>query len=139
MSMPHNFSEDANPFPEPPRKSSNTATILVAITIIGGTMMLICGGIIFGLVMTVRETRQDIQVTVDGGNWDTVSEASSFEEYSDLVSEGRYSEAIESIDSSLEFSPNNAFLLNNKAWLLATCPDETVRDGELAVELATKA
>jgi hypothetical protein len=29
--------------------------------------------------------------------------------------------------------------LNALAWLLATCPDDTVRDGKQAVELATRA
>ena len=36
------------------------------------------------------------------------------------------------------FDPENVAVLNELAWLLSTCPDAKVRDGEKAVELATK-
>jgi Flp pilus assembly protein TadD len=39
----------------------------------------------------------------------------------------------------LEAEPKESGLLNNYAWVLATSPDDNVRDGKLAVELATKA
>lgn len=139
MSMSHNFTDDPNSFPGPPTNSSNTTMILVAIAIVCGTLMLICGGVIFGVVTTVRQAQQDFQVVMDDAQWQAYPDQSTFQEYSGFVAEGRYSEAIESVDSGLELDPDNAFLHNNKAWLLATCPDDAVRDGELAVEHATQA
>ena len=58
-----------------------------------------------------------------------------------------YKEALSLIDQLLEMFPETAKgkpprdsgLLNNYAWLLSTSPEEDVRDGELAVELATEA
>jgi tetratricopeptide (TPR) repeat protein len=137
MSMPHNFTDDPNSFPGPPTKSNNTAAILVAIAIVCGMLMLICGGVIFGVVTTVRQAQQEF--VMDDTQWDAFSNQSEFQDYADFTAEGRYSEAIARLDSALTSNPDNAFLHNNKAWLLATCPDDTVRDGTLAVEHATKA
>lgn len=139
MSMPHNFTDDPNSFPGPPTKSSNTTVILVAIAVICGTLMLICGGVIFGVVMSVRQAQQDFEITMGDEQWNSSGNPSAFQEHSGLVAEGRYAEAIESVDEGLNVDPDNAFLHNNKAWLLATCPDDAVRDGKLAVEHATKA
>jgi tetratricopeptide (TPR) repeat protein len=139
MSMPHNFADDPNSFPGPPTNSSNTTAILVAIAIVCGTLMLICGGVIFGIVTTVRQAQQDFEITMSDQPWQGNNDPTAFREYSGFIASGRYSEAIESVDSALESDPDNAFLHNNKAWILATCPDDTVRNGELAVEHATKA
>jgi tetratricopeptide (TPR) repeat protein len=139
MSMPHHFTDDPNSFPGPPTKSSNTTVILVAIAIICGTLMLICGGVIFGVVTSVRQAQQDFEITMGDEQWNSPVNRSAFQEYSGFVAEGRYAEAIESVDEGLNSDPDNAFLHNNKAWLLATCPDDAVRDGELAVEHAIKA
>ncbi|MDA1049181.1 MAG: hypothetical protein O3C40_01705 [Planctomycetota bacterium] len=138
MSMPHNFADDPNSFPGPPAKSSNTTVILIAIAIIGGTLMLICGGVIFGVVMTVRQAQQDFEIVMNDQQWQTADDV-PFQDYSRFVTEGRYSEALESVNVALESNPDSAFLRNNKAWLLATCPDDAVRDGKLAIEHATKA
>lgn len=117
--------------------------IVVAIAVIGGTLMLICGGVIFGLVMTIRNQMEVVdagmEVDVDNGQWDFYANQAAAKDYMEFVSEGRYAEAIDSVNESLATNPNSAFLHNNKAWLLATCPDESVRDGQLAVEHATKA
>ena len=42
-------------------------------------------------------------------------------------------------ERAFEINSNNLMLMNKLAWLLATCPDDTVRDGVRAVELAQKA
>jgi tetratricopeptide (TPR) repeat protein len=42
---------------------------------------------------------------------------------------GHYSDA-------LKLKPDDSEILNNMAWLLATCPDQKVRDGNQAVKLA---
>ena len=52
---------------------------------------------------------------------------------------GEYALALEHYDEAIRLSPDEALVYNNKAWLLATAPDETVRDGELAVTAALRA
>jgi protein O-mannosyl-transferase len=46
---------------------------------------------------------------------------------------------IEQWEISLQIDPNDGNALNNLAWMLATYPADTVRDGKRAVELAGKA
>lgn len=48
-------------------------------------------------------------------------------------------ESLELLNNSLKEWPELKDLLNQKAWLLATSPDSTIRDGMAAVELATLA
>ena len=43
------------------------------------------------------------------------------------------------LESIVQSRPEWAIALNEMAWLLATCPDETVRDGQKAVAAAEKA
>ncbi|HRX82234.1 MAG TPA: hypothetical protein P5307_24375 [Pirellulaceae bacterium] len=139
MSMPHNFSDDPNSYPGPPAKSSTTTVILVAIAVVCSTLMLICGGVIFGIVTTVQQAQREIEVVMGDQQWQMSSDQSAFEEYTECVAEGRYSEALQSLESGLSSDPESALLHNNKAWLLATCPDDNVRNGEIAIEHATKA
>lgn len=40
---------------------------------------------------------------------------------------------------ALQLEPENLQFMNNFAWLLATCPDDNIRDGRKAVELAERA
>ncbi len=56
-----------------------------------------------------------------------------------LLSLGRHAEAIADYEKALEVDPNDSGVLNNLAWVLATSPDEKVRNGKRALELATKA
>ena len=42
-------------------------------------------------------------------------------------------------DKAIEQEPNSVPALNNLAWLLATCPDDGIRNGARAVELAERA
>jgi len=55
-----------------------------------------------------------------------------------FVYSGRYREAVDDLRESLRLKSSD-WNLNDMAWLLATCPDETLLDGPKAVELATKA
>jgi protein O-mannosyl-transferase len=48
-------------------------------------------------------------------------------------------EAIAHYQLAARFRPKNADIANNLAWLLATCPDPTLRNGHQAIELAEKA
>lgn len=52
---------------------------------------------------------------------------------------GRHSEAIADFEKALKQEPNDDGLLNNLAWVLATSPDDALRNGKRAIELATKA
>lgn len=52
---------------------------------------------------------------------------------------GRFKEALLDYGRAIDANPDFAAALNSKAWLLATAPDDTMRDGTLAVSLATRA
>ncbi len=52
---------------------------------------------------------------------------------------GKHAEAIADFGAALKLQPEDDGLLNNFAWVLATSPEDNVRDGQRAVELATKA
>jgi tetratricopeptide (TPR) repeat protein len=52
---------------------------------------------------------------------------------------GDHAAAANDFEAALKLEPDDSLLLNNFAWVLATSPDDAVRDGKRAVELATKA
>ena len=56
-----------------------------------------------------------------------------------LSQRGRAREALAHYQRSLELQPDDARILSNLAWLLATCSDSSVRNGARAVELAQRA
>jgi tetratricopeptide (TPR) repeat protein len=55
------------------------------------------------------------------------------------LSIGAHAEAIEDYERALKIQPEDSGLLNNLAWVLATSPEDELRDGERSLELATKA
>jgi tetratricopeptide (TPR) repeat protein len=56
-----------------------------------------------------------------------------------LLGQAKHREAVENYEAALKIEPKDSGLLNNLAWLLATSPDEAVRDGRRSVELAEAA
>jgi tetratricopeptide (TPR) repeat protein len=52
---------------------------------------------------------------------------------------GMRTEAIASYEEALRFDQDNGGVLNNLAWTLATAPEQELRDGKRALELALKA
>jgi tetratricopeptide (TPR) repeat protein len=56
-----------------------------------------------------------------------------------LLRQGRTVEAIAAIQRALELQPSNALIQNNLAWMLATAPQASVRNGPRAVQLAAQA
>jgi len=52
---------------------------------------------------------------------------------------GRYAEAISQFQLGLQIEPTNGGLLNNLAWILATCPEASLRNGNKALDLARQA
>jgi tetratricopeptide (TPR) repeat protein len=55
------------------------------------------------------------------------------------ISIGDHKKALPDLEAALKIQPENSGILNNLAWLLATSPDDELRDGKRAIELATKA
>jgi tetratricopeptide (TPR) repeat protein len=55
------------------------------------------------------------------------------------LSLGKQAEAVADYDKALENDPENSGVLNNLAWVLATSPEDGLRNGQRAIELATKA
>lgn len=56
-----------------------------------------------------------------------------------LVDLGRYREALQDYAKAIDIDPQFEHAYRNGAWLLATCPDETIRDAESALAGAKKA
>jgi tetratricopeptide (TPR) repeat protein len=52
------------------------------------------------------------------------------------LSVGKQAEALADYERALKVRPKEPGLLNNLAWVLATSPDEKLRDGKRAIELA---
>jgi tetratricopeptide (TPR) repeat protein len=52
---------------------------------------------------------------------------------------GLLNKAASDYDKAIEIAPNHVVTLNQKAWMLATCPNAKYRDGAKAVELAKRA
>jgi tetratricopeptide (TPR) repeat protein len=56
-----------------------------------------------------------------------------------LLSIGKQAEAIADYEKALKVQPKESGILNNLAWVLATSPDDKIRNGKRAIELATRA
>jgi tetratricopeptide (TPR) repeat protein len=55
------------------------------------------------------------------------------------ISTGEHKKALPDLEAALKIEPENSGILNNLAWLLATSPDDELRNGQRAIELAKKA
>ena len=49
-----------------------------------------------------------------------------------------YREALADLDAARRIAPDDLDVSHSRAWLLATCPDTSVRDGRAALELARR-
>src|SRR5882724_2014135 len=56
-----------------------------------------------------------------------------------LVQQGRVQEGVEEWQKVLSVEPDNGNAMSNLAWVLATSPDDSLRDGAKAVQLAEQA
>jgi len=56
-----------------------------------------------------------------------------------LIQQGRIREGVEEWQKVLEIQPDNGNAMSNLAWVLATSPDDSLRDGAKAVQLAEQA
>jgi len=59
--------------------------------------------------------------------------------YNALQLQGRYAEAATALDRATQLSPRAVQVHLALAWLLATCPDEGIRDGQRALRAAKQA
>lgn len=55
------------------------------------------------------------------------------------LSVGEQKAALTDYEAAMQLEPDDTGVLNNLAWLLATSPEEDLRDGRRAIKLATKA
>ncbi len=56
-----------------------------------------------------------------------------------LIQQGRIRDGVEEWQKVLEIQPDNGNAMSNLAWVLATSPDDSLRDGAKAVRLAEQA
>ena len=56
-----------------------------------------------------------------------------------LVQKGFLGEAVDHYERALQSEPDSILPLNNLAWVMSTGPDDSLRNDEVAVQLATKA
>lgn len=56
-----------------------------------------------------------------------------------FIAQRDYRRAEADLREARELAPHDADVLNNLAWLRATCPDDSERDGKAAVDAATQA
>jgi tetratricopeptide (TPR) repeat protein len=56
-----------------------------------------------------------------------------------LLSVGRHADAIRDYEEALKIDPNDTGVLNNLAWVLATSPEDNLRDADRSIALGTKA
>ncbi|MFL6501409.1 MAG: tetratricopeptide repeat protein [Candidatus Udaeobacter sp.] len=56
-----------------------------------------------------------------------------------LIQQGHVREAIEQWQEALATQPENGNAASNLAWVFATCPEDSIRDGARAIELGEKA
>jgi tetratricopeptide (TPR) repeat protein len=56
-----------------------------------------------------------------------------------LGRKGRVAEAITQFQQALQLEPNDPEVQNSLAWLLATCPEASLRNGDKALQLAQRA
>lgn len=56
-----------------------------------------------------------------------------------LTDVGRYDEALAEYERAIKLEPQSSQALSGSAWLLATCPQDSLRNPKLAIERASKA
>lgn len=56
-----------------------------------------------------------------------------------LTDQGRYDEASAAYEKAIEIDPSASHAYSGSAWLLSTCPDDAVRNPQLALERSQKA
>ncbi|MEM9657987.1 MAG: tetratricopeptide repeat protein, partial [Planctomycetota bacterium] len=55
------------------------------------------------------------------------------------ITVGHHEEAVADFEAALKIEPDDSLALNNLAWLLATSPEDEIRNAKRALEFATRA
>ena len=76
----------------------------------------------------------DRAIEQEGNNADVICSRADL-----LVDLGQYSEALVDYARAIDLNPNFEHAYRNGAWLLATCPDDSIRDAEGAINGAKSA
>jgi Flp pilus assembly protein TadD len=80
----------------------------------------------------ITEFQKALQILPDNASF-------HFNFSSALLRKGRVGEAIAQLELALQIEPANMEAQNNLAWLLATCPQASLRNGDKAMQLARRA
>jgi tetratricopeptide (TPR) repeat protein len=73
------------------------------------------------------------------GSSDQLNALISYSGGVDAAAAGKYAEALMRYEKAIRLDPLFPWSANNLAWVLATCPDEKLRDGHRAIEFARQA
>ena len=80
-----------------------------------------------------------LRVELDMGNLAALIQAQESRRQGDGCLRSRqWEKAIAAYSKAIELEPENAYAINNLAWLLATCPEAPFRDPKRALELAAR-
>ena len=86
-----------------------------------------------------NQTQKAIEVYTDVINVDKENFLAFRSRGDAYLSIGQHAKAVADFEEALKREPKDIPVLNNLAWVLATSPDEEVRDGPRAIKLATQA
>ncbi|MBI3408129.1 MAG: tetratricopeptide repeat protein [Planctomycetes bacterium] len=83
---------------------------------------------------------KSLRVEVDRGSLDMLLQAENYgQQANGFLQSKQWDKAIGVYAQAIELDPKNDTILNDFAWLLATCPDAKFRDPKRALELAARA
>jgi tetratricopeptide (TPR) repeat protein len=129
--------------PTGPQSDNTVKVVLIVLAAVFGCFVLMCGGMLALGFMAFRsmESQMERQLA-EAEIWDEMNglgSSESMQRYNQSVANGDYATALEIVNEAIEEDPGSAGAHNNKAWLLATCPADDVRDGPLAIKHAERA
>lgn len=132
-SPPH---AEASPSPHAPRRDGSSIVIPLMLGL-GLCAVLLCAGIVGFGALSYTTMQRDMQAFVDERTSPALNESNSHTQtFSRYYNAGDYPSAFSEIQRELALNPESAEGRNNRAWMLATCPDPEFRDGEEALEHA---
>ncbi len=133
-----NYFGDYPEYPPPSPPDNTVKIVLIVLASVFGGSFLVCAGFALLMYFAMLSAQEQVEREL-AANSDWPTYAVEPDEYSQAVQQGDYQAALDSLDRQLKQFPDNAWLHNNKAWLLSTCPVAEIRDGEKAVEHAGRA
>ncbi len=96
-------------------------------------------GVLLSRSLNRAEAREGLEHLQKAVALDPTHTASRFNLTTFYLQRGRYDRARQVLEDGVKADPKNPRFAARLAWLLATCPDPTVRDGEKALLLARRA